>query len=609
MTLNPTAYPSTRRQDLVYCALLLLILLAFYLLLQNGRWFSGPDTAFYISIARNIALGRGFVFNGGAVARTPPGWPLALAGAMKISPSFLFINLLPMACVLAAAGIWYFCLRRLVAPARAFAIMLLSGMLFWWYCSTVQLRSEALFSLCFAAALLLAWQVAEGRAQSWRIALLVLACAAMVLVRYAGLLGWAVVGAVVVSGQLRPALNRQWISLALTLAVTVALFFSTRHILTKVLPPQVVAPPPTTAPAAAADAAPRGPLDAWSPEMSEEPRVLGLMPGKGLADYAQQVLSAGQWLTGLLWMPSHVAVSSKALGALVGLFGWFLLLVLAVYLLTQACQRQWALIGVAIYSGLIILRWRGSNPRYLMPVAPLLLLGLWMGFEHLANTLRRPALARLFRLGVPLLLSSVGLCNLGLYAVDAFIARSPDFYHRYYAGEVEDLVGAAKYLHTQNVADGQIAVNAQYINLNRTRPNGFGMRGLVMLMDKGIRVIPNSTSFGQNKKLAPERLKANKRKANRVLIDGIGSGEPNANLIKYALKNGIRYYVYRPPISPWRAWHFRVGFLQQRLTGKPVQENPGWILYDLKDAKATEINLPTATDWPTRVPGMEEKDK
>src|SRR5258708_6749030 len=54
----PAAFVPTS-QDWKYCAVLLAILLAMYLLLQNGLWASGPDTALYISVARDIALGRG----------------------------------------------------------------------------------------------------------------------------------------------------------------------------------------------------------------------------------------------------------------------------------------------------------------------------------------------------------------------------------------------------------------------------------------------------------------------------------------------------------------------------------------------------------------------
>src|SRR5881394_53616 len=115
----PAAYRATR-QDWKYCAILLAILLAMYLVLQNGLWSSGPDTAFYISVARDVALGRGLTFNGDPVGRAPPGWPLVLAAAMKISPTFRFINLVPMVLILASMGMWFFIIRRLADTSKTF---------------------------------------------------------------------------------------------------------------------------------------------------------------------------------------------------------------------------------------------------------------------------------------------------------------------------------------------------------------------------------------------------------------------------------------------------------------------------------------------------------
>ena len=76
------------RGDVKYWLIGVAILAVVYLLLQNGKWCSGPDTAFYISVARNLALGRGFNFNGAVVGRIPPLWPAVLAAGMKVSTSF-----------------------------------------------------------------------------------------------------------------------------------------------------------------------------------------------------------------------------------------------------------------------------------------------------------------------------------------------------------------------------------------------------------------------------------------------------------------------------------------------------------------------------------------
>lgn len=591
---DPITAPFTpTRQDWKYCGILVGILLCLYLLLQNGLWASGPDTAYYISVARDVALGRGLTFNGEPVGRAPPLWPLVLAAAMKISPTFRFINLVPMACILASIGMWFFILRRLTTLKKAFWITLLSGTLFHWYAATNQLRTEGLFCLIFTAALLVASQIAEGRAQRWRIALLLLLCIGMVATRYAGLAASFVVGAVVLSGQRHPG-AKQWIAFIGSLAITLASFIAIRYALRYILPH------------IHEGASAGGAIDD-----SGEVVMTSVLGQGGPLTYFMQGLKAGQWVSALLWMPMHIAVSNKWLALAVNLLGWFLLATYTVCLIRHIRERRWILIGVAAYSASIIFRWTVVNPRYLMPIAPFLLLGIWLGMEHLRATLRRPWASKLFAAGVPVLLVTLLLCNLTLLGIDIAIVRSSNFYHYYLAGEVEDLIGAARYLQGLGVKNGEVAVNAQYINLNRTRSNGFSMRGLVMLLDRRVAVIPNksrdATRSAPRGRRARQDANPSTKKSKPELTARIGDGPPNRYLLTYAAEQQppIRYYVYRPPISPWRAWHFRVPWLQRFATRQTdIPTNPGWELYEFDDSRFTRIPIPDARDWLVRVPGM-----
>src|SRR5688500_10447884 len=140
----------------------LLILAVAYGCLQNGRWVSGTDTGYYIAVAKNLALGEGFMFNGGPVKLIPPLWPLTLSVVMRLSTSFWVLNLLPLMGMLVAAACWFGVLRRLMTPMRAAIVVTVSGLLFFSYMSSVQLRTEALFCPALAAAVLLAMHVAEG---------------------------------------------------------------------------------------------------------------------------------------------------------------------------------------------------------------------------------------------------------------------------------------------------------------------------------------------------------------------------------------------------------------------------------------------------------------
>src|SRR3954470_22772454 len=162
------------RADLRYWLVGMIILGAAYLLLHNGKWVSGPDTAFYISVARNVASGKGFVFNGAVVGRIPPLWPAVLAAGMRVSSSRAFLNLLPMVFLLVGMSIWYWVLRRLSSPMGALLGTVLSGILFFTYTSSIQLRTEGLFCLVFAPAVLLALQIGEGKTLGWRLPLLMI---------------------------------------------------------------------------------------------------------------------------------------------------------------------------------------------------------------------------------------------------------------------------------------------------------------------------------------------------------------------------------------------------------------------------------------------------
>ena len=138
---------NTRGQhDKVACLSLALVLLILYGLCQNGQWVpGGGDDAYYLAIARNLANGQGYFWNGEPVLETPPGWPVALALLMQVSTSFAFLNLVLMAMCITAACVWYFILRRFTNPLSAWFVILLAGTLFEWHRFTFIFYSESLF--------------------------------------------------------------------------------------------------------------------------------------------------------------------------------------------------------------------------------------------------------------------------------------------------------------------------------------------------------------------------------------------------------------------------------------------------------------------------------
>src|SRR3954463_5075367 len=84
-----------------------LILFFIYGLLQNPYWVPAGDSELYTAVARNLAIGQGYTFNGQPVAITPPGWPWMLAAVMKLTPYFLPLKLLAMTCMIGSLAIDY----------------------------------------------------------------------------------------------------------------------------------------------------------------------------------------------------------------------------------------------------------------------------------------------------------------------------------------------------------------------------------------------------------------------------------------------------------------------------------------------------------------------
>src|SRR5262245_33223716 len=95
----PLIEPGSRVASRLYAALVV-ALVAIYLLLQNPYWVRYGDGEVYLSIARSLANGNGYRFNGQPVAIVPPLWPMILAVAMKINPSLAFLKMLPLAAMI-----------------------------------------------------------------------------------------------------------------------------------------------------------------------------------------------------------------------------------------------------------------------------------------------------------------------------------------------------------------------------------------------------------------------------------------------------------------------------------------------------------------------------
>jgi hypothetical protein len=257
--------------------------------------------------------------------------------------------------------------------------------------------------------------------------------------------------------------------------------------------------------------------------------------------------------------------------------------VLGVLVISSLKRRRWIWLGAGLYTGGLAMSWNVVNARYYLPIAFLITLGIFLSAELLIGA---SAGVRVHRIGVRSLLAvfaaSVILCNAATYAIEVSIARSGDFYQRYEAGMNQSMIAACQYLNAlpadQQPRDREIAISQRYTNLGRSRALPSALRLAAMLTGKSF-VTPRyrDTAVSPAKGLAIRR---------------------------WLRSRGVRYYLWQPPISPWRVWHFRMGWLEKSRTGHTAEvDTSDWQLFRLeRDGSATQLPVPKRCEPITRVP-------
>ena len=410
--------------------------------------------------------------------------------------------------------------------------------------SAKAIKPGGIFLLLLATALFLARQVVEGRGEWWRMALVALLCASLVAIRWLGLLAVAGVAAMLLSGEFWPRRNRQWLCLWLSLAATFATF--------AILYGATVG------------------LEENNPIVWTTYRF-PLNSGGSVLNQLGNLSNAGLWMADILWPTTKRIVWSPALLTTAILAGWFLWPFILTFTVAEARRKQWLMSGVLLYLVVLMGRWDIPEGRYLVPFIPLFLLAFWNGLDLVADWLRSehsfPAL-RWKSAALAVVIGSVLFCNLTLYAIDMVVMRSRNFYSVYLAGEYEPLIAISQYVRRNIPPEEIIALNGLYDNMLILTYNKVGMATSAMMTDHIIVPTPG-----------------------RVGLYG-----PSPQLVRWAEKRGIHYFLLRSPISPWRLWHFRVPALQRWLTGqRNIPTNPYWVLYRIENGKAIEIrDIPPA---------------
>ncbi len=581
--------PSLAGRDWRIWALAVGIIVLLFALLHNSYWSPSGDGEVYASIARNLARApergesfkQAYRFNGQPVAMVPPGWPVVLAAAMRVSPEMGFLKLVAMSCLVGFLAVQFWIARRLGAGAwTAAGVVVLSAMISHLYPMTYWLISDGLFCLLLSGAVLLAMRLGDDPDRPrWRDALLAAAmialCAAAVTVRWAGILGWAMVAAALIGRAGNAARSLRWTTVFVSLIVTLAVFFAWRGFLGGQLTPEQIAEVKQFG-GAAEEAAAAQPDDAVSRGYSL------LSPASpGAAGYVARFLSAGRWIAWLFFQP--LRVENLVTNLIAAVAGWTLLAGLAFVLVSQARAGRWIWLGVAIYFAALVMRWHRPNARYLAPVAPMLLLGIVLAGRSLCRC-DTPWRRRMAQAALGAFVGSVLLVNGTLYAIEASIARSENYYARYEAGMVRPLIAIAEYLRGVGADSGRIGVTQWYDNLGRKRRSPFPLRALNFLTDRAIVNVPDLNRHWRSAELYVP---------------------PNPELHQWALDAGLRYYVYQPPISPWRVWHFRPAWLQRWIEGvDPPMDPSDWQLWRIDPDGMSRVPVSPMNERPARVYGI-----
>jgi hypothetical protein len=566
--------------DVAVFSALIITLILVYGLLQNPYWVPAGDSELYTAAARNMARGEGYTFNGQSIAIIPPGWSWMMSLVMRVTPYFLPLKLMAMTCVIASLACAYWIVRRFVSPPKAFFVIVLTAILSHVYQATYWLISESAFCLATTASILVAMQIAEGRKQGWRIALLLLLCAAAVSIRWAGLFGTLIVVAALLDGQLRPRFETRWIAAVLVVVVTFGAFLGWRHGLSGTPEETAAATDVVTGTGEDMGAVPiaETPAPMTSGEANQSAKHYQIFP---TGSYADRFLNWGRWFSYLYWQPFRAIGASAST-----IVGWVLIALLAVLVVQATRQKRWIWIATGAYTAVLALGWTNVNARYYMPIAFLITLGIFLATDQLVAWARRSFAVRgVVQVLFVLFVGSVALCNGALYAVEVAIARSERFYQRYETGLNVSLISACQRLATlpNPPKDRELAVSQVYVNLGKTRASPFGLRSTVLLTGR--------TTLTPRFKDAQAVPTDNTRLAR--------------SLRTWLRSKGIRYYLYQPPISPWRVWHFRMGWLERKRTGQTAaKDTAGWQLYRVDADRLTPIAIPRKCEPVTRVPGL-----
>ena len=535
-----------------------------YLLLQPGTWVPSSDGDLFLSIARNLAEGQGYISNGFPVIKLPPLWPVVLSGVLTLSSRFLLLAVVQTFFLCTALFLFHRILLRYVSARAAFWGMVAVGLNFHWFRLCRIAYSDPLFLVLVSAAMLLALHEGERRPSVFRLVALLILVFLSIATRWIGLISAPMVAAALWVGNGKATRLCRSISSALILATAAGTFFSLRAVLAMVGDKYMQKIDPLFA-------------QSFEPIDTTLSGLRGILAAN--QSYSFYLAQAGTWIAYLFGQPMEFLSLLPMGNALVLLAGWALLLLIvwqAGLNSDGASKVTWLAVGLLI--ALLAARWTRPNVRYLLPVLPFLSAAV---IELTLRPVPRegPNAKRLAAQGFRLFVGLLIFGNLTLFAIDSWAARASEPLRRFAAGQYVALHDIVRHLNKKELPSHSIAISATYENLGRTRLNSSSYRALMALSRHSIRMAPASASCPDNP----------------------------ADLLEWAQLRDVKYFVHRPPTEPWRIYHFSAGRIQSWLTGHPPDPPPAdFLLYRVRDSDLQLVSVPRQSEPVRALPGWRQ---
>ncbi len=460
---------------------------AVYLAGVTGRWWPTPDSALYLGLARSLADGQGYQFNGSPCNMVAPGLPAILAGLrILFGPGFWALNLLMALCGLAATGLIYLSIARLSDRRTALAVALATALSYTFFNNCHRILTDAPFAALFWAILYAYIRYRSGSAR-WLILAGLLSIAAVV-VRAPGIL---LLGSLAISivpdrgpvAQRRKGLVPACVILAILAVLGAGLFIVARQASDEV---QIYA-------------------GAITAKINAGPMVHLRSIGLGLA---QLPLTTSEMLTGQ--ETYFVGLPALLLAGVGGVSLW---------------KRRQRFVLPLIVVSVLALAFYGKDhfvrPRYLMPIQPLLLLTMMEGLCWCIRRFYRPAGAKLLLKAVSVLVGVIIVCNAPKIIRNAFyysyISHTPRYYNVIKHGRSAELINVAEVIRRDHPDGRQAATNSDEVSI------------LHFLSERVITPTPKTARREQNRTAHAEEIHQFATSHSRLKFIVLDTGKPRTD--------------------------------------------------------------------------------